>query len=206
MANACRGEVLDCACDESGHSRRTTATQSRYLCSPSHWRECRDSPTIPTWSNQPPLPPTGPLPALVRISTEQLERQFVISRARQLATTGTVAILFRTRKQEWSFPDTAVRLHRDLNRWPARPGIFYGTYHAAKGLEFDTVFLPRLSSDNWPLPDDVQSFGREEATERNSRLLYVGVTRARSTLVLSYSGTLTALLPPNRSLYQFSNE
>ncbi len=155
-----------------------------------------------------PTAPTadGPLPALVRFSNEQLERQFVVSRARQLATTGTVAILFRTRQQEWTLPDTAVRLHRDLNRWPTRPGLFYGTYHAAKGLEFDTVFLPRLSSDHWPLTDDVQSFGRAEATERNSRLLYVGVTRSRSTLVLSYSGKLTALLPRSRSLYQFSDE
>ena len=92
-----------------------------------------------------------------------------------------------------------------MGRWPVGPGLFYGTYHAAKGLEFDTVFLPLLCSGNWPLADDIQSFGSEEATERNSRLLYVGLTRARSTLVLTFSGELTPLLPRVRSLYQYSN-
>lgn len=153
-----------------------------------------------------PTAPTadGPLPALVRLSDEQCQRDFVVSRAHQLAATGTVAILFRTRQQEWQLPG-ATRLHRDLNRWPAGPGLFYGTYHAAKGLEFDTVFLPLLSADNWPLADDIQSFGLEEATERNCRLLYVGLTRARSTLVMTYAGPLTQLLPRIQSLYQFSN-
>ena len=153
-----------------------------------------------------PTAPTadGPLPALVGLADERRQRDFVVSRARQLAATGTVAILFRTRQQEWQLPG-ATRLHRDLSRWPAGPGLFYGTYHAAKGLEFDTVFLPLLSADNWPRADDIQSFGVEEATERNSQLLYVGLTRARSTLAMTYSGQLTTLLPQIRSLYQVSN-
>ena len=77
-----------------------------------------------------------------------------------------------------------------------------GTYHAAKGLEFDTVFLPFLSNERWPHPEDVEHLGDQEAAARDSRLLYVGITRARSTLVLTYSGQVTPLLPPNGSLYQ----
>ena len=123
-----------------------------------------------------------------------------------MARTGTVAILFRTRDQEGiikqSLPSGATRLHRDLNQWPNGPGLFYGTYHAAKGLEFDTVFLPYLSDERWPHPPDVQLLGNQEASARNSRLLYVGVTRARSTLVLTYSGQMTPLLPQDERLYQ----
>ena len=147
----------------------------------------------------------GPPPALVPLSSETAERQFVISQATRLAQTGTVAILFRTRDQEDDFvrhlPIQATRLHRDLNQWPSRPGLFHGTYHAAKGLEFDTVFLPFLSSQRWPHPQDVQILGREEAATRDSRLLYVGITRAKSGLVLTYSEQVTPLLPQDRNLY-----
>ena len=96
----------------------------------------------------------------------------------------------------------ATRLHRELQAWPSGPGLFYGTYHAAKGLEFDTVFMPFLSAERWPHPPDVEIVGREEASVRDSRLLYVGTTRARSTLVLTYTGEPTALLPAVDGLYQ----
>ncbi len=148
----------------------------------------------------------GPLPALKRLANESEEREFAVSQATGQARTGTVAILFRTRDQEKSIlrhlPSEATRLHRSLQQWPSGPGLFYGTYHAAKGLEFDTVFLPFLSDKCWPHPADVELLGEQEAAVRNSRLLYVGITRARSTLVLTYSGRRTSLLPKTEGLYQ----
>lgn len=155
-----------------------------------------------------PTTPTadGPLPALVRLSSEAKEREFVISQAIRLAQTGTVAILFRIRDQEADFTrritSRTTRLHRELDQWPSGPGLFYGTYHAAKGLEFDTVFLPFLSHQYWPHPPDVQILGNREAAARDSRLLYVGITRARSALILTYSGRVTPLLPREENLYQ----
>ena len=155
-----------------------------------------------------PTAPTadGPLPALVRLSSEAKEREFVISQATRLAQTGTVAILFRARNQEAEFTrhlrSRATRLHRELDQWPSGPGLFYGTYHAAKGLEFDTVFLPFLSRQYWPHPPDVQILGDREAAARDSRLLYVGITRARSVLILTYLGRITPLLPREKNLYQ----
>ena len=148
----------------------------------------------------------GPHPALVGLSSESDEQRLVVSRAASLAQTGTVAILFRTREQEEAISlhlrTGATQLHRNLRQWPSGPGLFYGTYHAAKGLEFDTVFLPFLSDKYWPHPPDVQHLGVEEAASRDSRLLYVGITRARSTLVLTYCGTVTTLLPGGKGLYQ----
>ena len=148
----------------------------------------------------------GPPPVLARQPSESEERQLLVSRATDLARTGTVAILFRTRSQEATvqpnLPREATRLHRNLRAWPTGPGLFYGTYHAAKGLEFDTVFMPFLSSEHWPHPPDVEVLGREESVIRDSRLLYVGITRAKSTLVLTYTGRPTALLPTTSGLYQ----
>lgn len=148
----------------------------------------------------------GPPPALVHLADESEERQFVIQQAGRAARTGTIAVLFRTRKEEESvsrhLPGEATRLHRGLGRWPTGAGLFHGTYHAAKGLEFDTVFLPFLSAARRPHPPDVQLLGEREAAARDSRLLYVGITRARSNLVLTYSGQMTPLLPQNKRLYQ----
>ena len=143
----------------------------------------------------------GPAPALRRFPDETAEWEFVLKQAGGLAKTGTVAILFRTREQERHISG-ATRLHRRLGRWPSGPGLFFGTYHAAKGLEFDTVFLPFLSSKSWPHPEDVSLLGQDEASRRNARLLYVGITRARSTLVLTNSGQTTSLLPQKEGLYQ----
>jgi DNA helicase-2/ATP-dependent DNA helicase PcrA len=57
------------------------------------------------------------------------------------------------------------------------------TYHRAKGLEFEAVFLPRLEEGLLPYK---RSRG-EAALAEERRLLYVGLTRARSRLFLSWS-------------------
>jgi DNA helicase-2/ATP-dependent DNA helicase PcrA len=59
-------------------------------------------------------------------------------------------------------------------------GVNLLTYHRAKGLEFDAVFLPRLQEKELPWP-------RADVAEER-RLLYVGLTRARSDLWLTWSG------------------
>jgi DNA helicase-2/ATP-dependent DNA helicase PcrA len=65
----------------------------------------------------------------------------------------------------------------------AARGVHLLTYHRAKGLEFDAVFLPRL--DDKELPSKLARSADERAEER--RLLYVGMTRARRRLALTWS-------------------
>jgi superfamily II DNA helicase RecQ len=57
------------------------------------------------------------------------------------------------------------------------------TYHRAKGLEFDAVFLPRLEDKE--LPSRLARTAGDQAEER--RLLYVGITRARRWLAITWS-------------------
>ena len=62
-------------------------------------------------------------------------------------------------------------------------GVNLITYHRAKGLEFDAVFLPRLIDGELPYRS-----GKVKADpEEERRLLYVGITRARRFLFLTWS-------------------
>jgi DNA helicase-2/ATP-dependent DNA helicase PcrA len=62
-------------------------------------------------------------------------------------------------------------------------GVHLLTYHRAKGLEFEAVFLPRLEDKE--LPSRLARTGEEQAEER--RLLYVGLTRAKRWLAVTWS-------------------
>lgn len=146
----------------------------------------------------------GPKPTLVHFTDRDQEIAFVVDRATRFARTRSVAILTRTRAQAQAFisklPD-ARPLTDSLSIWKESSGIWIGTLHSGKGLEFDSVILPHLSEAELPHPLAVEKSGLEDATATDGRILYVGVTRARTALLLTYTGERTALLPPNRSLY-----
>ena len=106
---------------------------------------------------------------------EEVTRQSDLGRMRSLATEferagGGDAAAF------------GAELARRFSTEHSGRGVNLLTYHRAKGLEFDAVFLPRLLDGELPFRS-----GRAKADpEEERRLLYVGITRARRYLFLTW--------------------
>ncbi len=58
------------------------------------------------------------------------------------------------------------------------------TVHAAKGLEFDLVFVPGLEDGLFPSGKSIEE---RNGLEEERRLMYVAITRAKKQLILSYA-------------------
>ncbi len=67
---------------------------------------------------------------------------------------------------------------------PAVQGVTLASLHSAKGLEWDAVFLVGLVDGTLPIQ---YAEGDRAALEEERRLLYVGITRARRWLALSWA-------------------
>lgn len=84
---------------------------------------------------------------------------------------------------------------------PTVEGVTLASFHAAKGLEWDCVFLVGLTEGVLPI-----SYARtDDQIEEERRLLYVGVTRARRRLGLSWALSRSPGGPANRRPSRFLN-
>ena len=134
---------------------------------------------------------------------EELEHLLMVLKTRQ-SLGERIGILMPERWQAEKLPqlcaEHGLKVEGPPSRYPGRvpdyPVYDFGsdrpkamTYHSAKGLTFDTVFLPRLTNRHF----------RGALAEKMNELLFVGITRARHWLYLST--THSDMIPPIRSLY-----
>jgi len=76
------------------------------------------------------------------------------------------------------------------NNPPTMPVVTLATLHAAKGLEWERVFLIGASDGQLPLTNS----NGDSAIEEERRLFYVGITRAKADLHISYRGAPSQFL------------
>ncbi|AXN48739.1 ATP-dependent DNA helicase UvrD2 [Mycobacterium marinum] len=80
-----------------------------------------------------------------------------------------------------------LRARADARHPPVVQGVTLASLHAAKGLEWDAVFLVGLADGTLPISHALAHGPESEQVEEERRLLYVGVTRARVHLALTWA-------------------
>ncbi|MGW7515735.1 ATP-dependent DNA helicase UvrD2 [Streptomyces sp. NPDC054796] len=109
----------------------------------------------------------------------------VRDRWESLAALVRLAEDFARAKEDATLADLVAELDERANAQhaPTVEGVTLASLHAAKGLEWDAVFLVGLTEGMLPI-----TYAKtDEQVEEERRLLYVGVTRARLHLSLSWS-------------------
>ena len=132
-------------------------------------------------------------------------------RIENLREVGGVAAEFEQRSPEGSLAEflEQVSLVSEQDEYDEESGsVTLMTLHNAKGLEFPVVFIIGLEDGVFP---HYRSMGDPAHLEEERRLMYVGVTRARERLYMTYawSRTLfgsTSYSPPSRFLGEIPTE
>ena len=125
---------------------------------------------------------TGYLEALTQENTEES-----LTRAENLKELVAAVREFKERTDNPSLENflEEVTLITDIDQWDnTKEAVTLMTLHAAKGLEFSVVFMVGLEEGLFPLSRSLESV---EQTEEERRLFYVGCTRAKNLLFLSYA-------------------
>jgi DNA helicase-2/ATP-dependent DNA helicase PcrA len=131
-------------------------------------------------------------------------------RLENLAELLAAAVDYEAREEEPSlagFLDRAALLS-ETDRLRDDVPVLLMTLHAAKGLEFESVFL--VGMEEGLLPHS-RSLGAEEGLEEERRLCYVGMTRAMERLSLSWARSRQVfgqrrLTEPSRFLSEIPRE
>lgn len=145
----------------------------------------------------------GPKPILVKFTDKRREMSWVVQRAISSGKTSSTVIVCRNRATIDLFLHmlsskgcSATEIDKNTPGFAHVKTVYLTTFHSAKGLEFDNIFVPLLSEDLFPDKETVEgAVTEEEAYADEIKLLYVAATRSKYGLYMSYYGTLSPLFP-----------
>lgn len=153
----------------------------------------------------------GPKPILIKFSGRLNEKKWIVDRAIILSRTSSVVIICRNRSDIDMFLNVfkrkgyvATEIDKDTDGYADEKTVYLSTFHSAKGLEFDNVFIPFLEKERFPDPNAVaRAVSDKEAYADEIKLLYVAATRSKYGLFMTYSKSLSALFPKESSNYDY---
>lgn len=141
----------------------------------------------------------GPLPQLVHLEDAASEKKYVTEQIKSYIkqnskiTIGIIASCNRQIRTYASWMTDAGISHEIIEKGSAfsiaRPGVKIVNVYNAKGLEFSRVVIPQFEEGIFPY--DCKSDDEEERQlffAKCKNMVYVGMTRARFSLMLTYSG------------------
>lgn len=150
-------------------------------------------PTLPYKQKMVAITQSGPRPQVHFFYRASEEYEWItrnIDTEYRTQTTSTFAVLARNnydlyKIEEYlhkrALPYTLLTSYSPNERHQITRRITLSTIHASKGLEWDTVYFMNLHDDTFP------SRKTDEDIISERRLFYVGVTRARTSLLFTYS-------------------
>lgn len=166
----------------------------------------------------------GTKPRILHFRTYKDEINYLIEEILRLKNRNpeeSVAVVHRI-KDEIQENDLKTRLGRyfsvkkadDPSSAGSGSHVYVTDAHPIKGLEFDHVFIINFDRKNYPLEDEFKALERYNAedvttkmylddkrqiTDREKRVLYVALTRAKKTLTLMYYGDYFQDVSPFKS-------
>jgi len=167
-----------------------------------NWETKGDEYVVPKFE----VPAAGVKPVLVEYSSNDKELKGLVSLLK--GRTGRNVIIVKNRELVTLFYNAlksqkinAAIIRKDDNN-SISDGIYVTTFHSAKGLEFDNVYLPCLNNDDFPDAERLESAeSKEEEYAKVLKLFYVAATRAKQGLVMTFSRSLTSLFPVDSKNY-----
>lgn len=152
----------------------------------------------------------GNIPVLVRCNTLLEENTYLINLIKGYSYNDeTIGIICRTHQDLKRIKNllfsSKIRyqvIEKEESWSLLKPGIKIVTAHSSKGLEFERVLIPYLDDSIYPLKlFKVDEEQLEEYLETERNLLYVAMTRARSSLTM-----LCLDLSSSRFIDEFNND
>ena len=117
--------------------------------------------------------------------TEMLQSEKTLESEGRLENLKKLVVDIKNRNSLGEFLEEVSLLTENINQKDEEDKVSLMTLHSAKGLEFDYVFLPGWEEGIFPNQRNIDEYGNK-GLEEERRLAYVGITRARRKLYISF--------------------
>ena len=151
-------------------------------------------------------PAAGIKPILIKYPSEREEFSGIPKLLKKRG--GRNVIIVKSRQlvkdflQELKINGISAKEIKKENNSSIEDGVYVTTFYSSKGLEFDNVMIPLLNEKDYPDQKKLDESENKEKVYSNAlKLFYVAVTRARQSVVMSYSSILTSLFPSESTNY-----